>query len=115
VEIQPDEKVTVTATVLNTGGIEGSYNAVLMVNNAKEAEKSVVVAAGSQETVSFTLSKKEAGSYTVDIGGVTKSFTVIDSSGPTPDNPFNWPLIGGIIAVVVVLALFAILLLRRRR
>jgi hypothetical protein len=113
-EVQPDGTVTVTATILNTGGIEGNYNAVLMINNAREAEKSVVVAAGSQETVSFTLSKKEAGSYTVDIGGVTKSFTVIDSSGPTPDNPFNWPLIGGIIAVVVVIALLVTWLLRRR-
>ncbi|MDD4985387.1 MAG: CARDB domain-containing protein [Dehalococcoidales bacterium] len=114
-EIQPDGMVTVTAIILNTGGSDGSYKAMLMVNNAREAERSVVVAAGSQETISFTLSKKEAGSYTVDVGGVTRNFTVINSSGPTPDNPFNWPLVGGIIAAVVVLALLVTWLLRRSK
>ncbi|MBA7620019.1 hypothetical protein ES703_27361 [subsurface metagenome] len=44
------------------------------------------------------------------INGLSGSFTVV-----VPAKPFNWPLVGGIIAAVVVVGLLVFLLVVRRR
>jgi len=69
-----------------------------------------------------------AGTYSVDVNGVTGSFTVkaavpvpvpapapAPAPVPTPPAEINWPIIWGVIAGVVVLGLIIFLLARRRR
>lgn len=58
-------------SVANAGGMEGSYSVVLMINGLKEAEKSVTIAAGGSRSVSFTVSKEDAGSYSVVVDGLS--------------------------------------------
>ncbi len=112
-EVQPGETVTITVLVANTGGESGSYTLVLKLNGVKEAEETVTIAAGDSQSVSFTVAKEEAGSYSVVVDGLSGSFTVVL---PVTPSGINWPLIGGIIGgVVVVGGLLGFFFLRRRR
>jgi hypothetical protein len=84
VQVAPGQKVDISMTVSNTGGLQGSYTVVLKINDVKETEKSVTVAAGSTQTVSFSVTKAEAGSYSVAVGGLSGSFTVVAPAPTTP-------------------------------
>jgi len=89
-EVAPEEKVKVSVSVANTGGREGSYTAVLKLNG-EEAEKSVTIAAGSSQTVTFSVARKEAGSYSVAIDGLSGSFSVVAPPAPAPPPPAPAP------------------------
>ena len=93
--VAPDERVNISISVANTGGREGRYTVVLKLNDVKEAEKSVTVAAGDSQTVSFSVSRKEAGSYSVAIDGLSGSFSVVAPPLPTrpPPPPPPAPLV----------------------
>ena len=114
-EVQPDDTVTITVAVTNTHRTSGVYSLVLEINGVKEAEKQVSLGAGSIEAVSFSVTREEAGSYSVFINGLSGSFTVLAPVVPPPPG-INWLLVGGIIAAaVVVVALVLFLLIVRRR
>jgi hypothetical protein len=83
-EVRPGETVTVTVTITNTGGMEGVYSLVLEVNDVEEAVQEISVAAGGVESTSFKVSKQEAGTYAVDVSGLTGSFNVV-APAPTPE------------------------------
>jgi len=127
-EIQPEEVVTIMVLIANTGGTEGSYSVVLKINDAKEAEKRVTIAAGKSRDVSFTVTREETGSYDVAVDGLSASFTVAapappPAPAPAPPEkppvpakpPVDWPLIGEIIGAVVVIGLLIFFLVRSRR
>lgn len=127
-EVEVAETVTITVSVANTGGREGSYSVVLKINGVKEAEDSVTLAPGRSQDVTFTVTKEEAGSYSVDVNGLTGSFTVKPAPLPPPEAPpvpppappvapppgINWAILGPIIAVAVFLAIFLPIKRRRR-
>ncbi|MFC1983793.1 CARDB domain-containing protein [Chloroflexota bacterium] len=108
-EVEPGEMVTIAVSVANTGGELGSYAVVLKINGVKEAEEMVIIAAGSSQEVTFSVTKEEVDSYTITMDGLSGSFTVI-----APPSRINWPLIGGIIGGVVVVGLLIFVYLRRR-
>jgi len=120
-EAEPEEAVTITVSVANTGGTEGSYTVVLDINGVKEAEKSITVAAGGSESVSFSVTREEVGSYTVAVDGLSSSFTVVAPAPPAPPAPpvkppINWFLAGGIIAgALLLIGLLVFLLCREKR
>ena len=74
------------------------------------SEKSVTVAAGESQDVNFSVTREEAGSYTVAVNGLSGSFTVVAPAKPG----INWAMIGGIIAGVIVVGLGVFLWMRRR-
>ncbi len=115
-EVDVGEAVTISISVANTGGQAGSYTVMLKINDAVEETKEVTVAAGASETVTFTTSKDKAGTYAVDVNGLTGSFMVKEAAvSPPPPSPVNWPVIGGIIAAgVVIVGLLIFFLVRRR-
>ena len=88
--------VTITVSVANTGGTEGTYTVVLKINGVKEAEKNVTIAAGKSQDVSFSVTKEQAGSYSVTVDGLSGSFTVTAPPAMVPPPPtklpVNWPL-----------------------
>jgi len=112
VEVQPKEAVVITISVANTGDTEGSYTVVLKINGVKETEKSVTIVAGSSEIVTFSVTREETGSYSVTVDGLSASFTVV--APPEVKPPINWPVVGGIIAAVIVVGLVIFFLIRRR-
>jgi hypothetical protein len=124
-KVSPKEPVNIIATVANSGDKEGTYTVVLSVNEVKEAEKSVTVAAGSSQDVSFTAARAEVGSYSVTVDGLSGEFKVTTPAMPAPApapaptpspaaKPLNWPLIGGIIAGVIVVVVVIFSVARRR-
>jgi len=120
VEVNIGETVTITTSVANTGGTEGTYIITLKINEVKEADKSVTIAAGGSQNVTFVVSRNVAGSYSADVNGLRGLFTVkevpeapvVAPLAPLA-KPINWPIIGGVIAGVIVVGLL-IFLVRRR-
>jgi hypothetical protein len=118
-EVQPKEAVTISVFVANTGDAEGNYAIVLKIDGVKETEKSATIAAGAGETVNFAVTREEAGTYSVEVDGLNSGFTVVESStpllpAPPAKTPVNWPLIGGIIGAVIVVALVVLYFVRKR-
>jgi hypothetical protein len=143
--VEPNEAVTITALVANTGDTEGNYEVSLKINGVERIERVVTVPAADFSVVSFTVTEENAGSYSVAVDGLEGSFTVIAPPSPAPvpalppppapipspapapplapappapaqaEPTINWTVIGGIIAGVVVIGLVIFWLVRRER
>jgi len=114
-EVYVGEMVSIKALVTNTGGESGSCVVTLKINGVVEATKEVTLAPRDSESITFTTSKDIAGAYLVDANGLTGTFTVKEKVVPPIFKPINWPLIGGIIGVVVAVGLLVYFLVIRRR
>jgi tetratricopeptide (TPR) repeat protein len=109
-KVKIGESVTITATVANTSVATGTYTVSLKLDGEVVDTKGVTLVSGASETVSFTVTKNVAGTYSVEIDGSSYSFRVTSEAGA------NWALIGGIIGGVIVVAIIvAVILLRRRQ
>jgi hypothetical protein len=109
-KIKTGRSATVSVTVANSSIVSGTYKVVLKLNGEEADSKSIVLQPGASETVSFSVTKDVAGSYEVEVNGLTGNLVV--------SKPTNWALIGGLIGggvAVVVLVIVGIVLARRRR
>ncbi|GAI32808.1 unnamed protein product, partial [marine sediment metagenome] len=88
-EVAPSEEVNISVLVANTGGESGSYTVVLKIDGVKETEERVTVAAGGSQTVTFSVTKEEAGSYTVTVDGLSSSFAVVPVVVPPEPAAFS--------------------------
>lgn len=125
-EVDIGEEVTISVVVYNTGDATGSDEVTLKVDSVAVATKEVTVAGGAGEKVTFTITRDVAKTYSVDVSGLSGSFVVKPAPPappppvppppivPPPVEPINWPLVGGIIAAVVIAAVFAFFWVRRR-
>ena len=114
-EVNVGETVTITVLVSNNSDVAGSGEAVLKVNGVVEAAKGVTVGAGKSESVSFTVSKDSAGTCSVDVNGITKSF-LVKKVPATPIIETKWFKLGlAIAAYIALLWLIFFLALRRKR
>jgi len=75
-EVAVGEKVNISAQVTNSGNAGGMYSAALIVDGKKVDTKTINVDPGSSQTVSFSLSKDEAGTYEIVVGKRTAALTV---------------------------------------
>ena len=120
-EVSSGEEVTIRAVVSNSGGLAGSYQVTLKIDGEVETTQTVDIAANGSEEVTFIVSRDVAGSYTVDVGGLTDRFTVEATPAPsesqTQSGPMNWPVLWGVVGgvVVLVLILCGLFVLRDRR
>jgi len=94
-QVNPGEPVTITAGVINSGGSEGSYTLNLTINGEAEQTKTVTLAPQATETVAFTITREEPGSYSVSLDGKTTGFAV---AAPPPPSRHRWAIVAGIIA-----------------
>jgi hypothetical protein len=76
-EIAPNEPVSISVIVANTGGSQGSFDVELYIHGVKEETKTTTLTAGDDEVVSFSVTRRDAGTYSVAIYGQTGSFTVM--------------------------------------
>jgi hypothetical protein len=114
-EVNIGESVTISVSVANTSAGIRTYKVVLKLDGTEIDSKEVTLESGDSETVSFTVIKDVAGTYSVEIGGLSDSFTVASEAGEAGAAGANWGLIGGIIGgVIVVAAIVAVILFRRR-
>ena len=77
--ILPGETVTISATVVNSGGSQGSHDVVLKIDGVQEETRSVTLGAGDSQTVTFSLTREAASSYEVAIDSLSGSFAVLSS------------------------------------
>ena len=118
-EVYIGEMLNINVIVTNIGGQSGSYEVTLIGNGVVEVTKEVTINTGLSKEVTFVTTKDIAGTYLVDVAGLTSLFTanekrVIPEIPPAIPRPINWLLIGGIIAALVVVGLVVLFLLRRR-
>ncbi|MBM3155993.1 MAG: hypothetical protein FJ004_01750 [Chloroflexi bacterium] len=77
IQAKVGETVTVSANISNTGSVSGNYIVDLKVNGSAEETKTIPVNADSTEKVTFAVTKNNPGTYSVGIGGLSGSFTVL--------------------------------------
>ncbi len=75
-DVEPGRTVTISVIVTNSGGSPGSYTAILKINGSEVETKSVLLNAGENQEVSFTVAKESIGSYAVEVNGLEGIFTV---------------------------------------
>ena len=123
-EVEPAGQVTISALVANTGGSEGSYAVVLKINGIEEARQEVTPGPGKSETVTFTTTKCDAGTYNVQVNDLLGTFIVKAAELPSEEEkiieemqakPINWWIIGCTVVGVMLLGLISYFLVRRRR
>jgi uncharacterized membrane protein len=118
------EIVRISVLVTNTGEQEASYTVTLKINEMVEGTQEIDLGGGS-ETVPFTAFKYEAGTYSVDVNGLHGSFIVKEappvvkeepqSQPPAPPTGVKWTVLGPILAVIIFLAIFLPVRVRRIR
>jgi hypothetical protein len=120
-EIQAGENVNISVSVVNTGDLSGGYQVKLIINDWVVETKKVTLAAGESKTIVFNTTKDTAGTYEIDIGGLSASFLVKEVAAlptfatPSPQPPvrsINWFVIGGVIAGVVLVGLAIFVVVR---
>ena len=82
-EVCSDETVSISVSLTNTGGTQGTHNVVLNVAGAQEATESVTLSPSGSETITFDVSRGDVGTYAVSIGNLSGSFDVM---------PIDWLL-----------------------
>ncbi len=75
--ITAGESLIVSANIVNTGDADGVYTATLTVDGIEVAAKDIAIASDTVKEMSFNLSWENPGSYTVAVGGIRASFTVV--------------------------------------
>ena len=109
-EVSVGEEVNISVMVKNTGDLGGTHTVTLKINDAVEAIENVTVAGGSERPVTFTVTEDVEGTYSVEVDGLTGTFTVTE---PPPAST-KWPLIAGIVGVVVIIGIAFVFYMRRR-
>jgi len=75
-EVNIGEKVIISAQVTNSGSAGGIYGVSLSVDGKKIDTKDINLDPGFSQTVTFSLSKDEAGTYEIGVGKRTATLTV---------------------------------------
>jgi len=72
------EMATVSTTVTNTGGVQGTYTAVLTVDGQQVDNKDVQIGPGGTEGVSFQVNRNAPGTYTLEIENSAATLNVYE-------------------------------------
>jgi hypothetical protein len=70
------EMATTSTDVTNTGGVQGTYKAVLTVDGQQAGTKDVSIGPGSTEVVTFQINKNAPGAYKLAIGNSSATLNV---------------------------------------
>jgi hypothetical protein len=116
----PQEEITISADISNTGAAEGDYKVFLNINDINEMSKSVTLGPGASQEITFTTSKENAGKYEVTIGDQTGSFTISSDtntqSGGIPSSIAGVPIwLFGVLALAILLIIILIVVTVRKK
>jgi len=78
--ITTGEKATVQAEVKNTNSETDTYNIPVMVNGIADNRKSVTLAPGQTELLTFEVTRSRAGAYKISVGNKESTLTVENPS-----------------------------------
>ena len=71
-----EQPVTVLTAIKNVGDKEGTYKATLIIDGIEIENKEITIAGGETKTATFTVAKEIEGTYSIGVGGLTKSLEV---------------------------------------
>lgn len=76
--VMPNDEITVTATIDNTGGTEGTYTAILSMDGQELERKDVLIGPGATNTAVFKFTSPETnGDYKLSVGEASANFCVL--------------------------------------
>ncbi len=75
-EVYQNETVTVSTTVTNKGGLTGSKDVTLTMNNVALQTTKVTLDGGKSQTVTFTVTVANAGKYVIEVNGLSSMLNV---------------------------------------
>jgi hypothetical protein len=85
-EAEEAEPVQILANITNIGDLEGTYDANLTINGVLTQNQTLIVPGNKTSvTAEFTVIEETIGNYSVELGGLTGSFT-IKAAPPTASN-----------------------------
>jgi hypothetical protein len=70
------EPIMIRVNLTNSGDLEGTYMANLTINGQPEDNQTIVLPGMNSTMVEFTVIREVPGNYTVELGGLTGSFTL---------------------------------------
>jgi PKD repeat protein len=118
-QVLPNQEVTISANICNSGEERGTKTVSLMVSGEAVASQSVGVSGGSCQQVVFKTSRAIPGTYQVAIDGMTGQFSVLAPRTVTNNVPSQQQTglgTAGIIAIIaVIIVLIAALIMVFRR
>jgi S-layer protein (TIGR01567 family) len=101
--VEGGDAVTVQVNVTNTGNIAGETEVELLINGESVDSETVSLEAGESTVIEFSHIEEEVGTYTVEIGELSGSYDVTEST----------PFFSGIATLGILATAF--ILLRKRR
>ncbi len=104
----PGDQVTISADVVNQGGIRGSKNIELVINGQAEQSIRVGVDPGARQHITFFTYKTVPGTYEVYIEGEASAFNVLLRPHVTSTGAAGGLGTGAIIAIVVIGVIFLV-------
>jgi len=121
--VRVGESITISAQLVNTGGLSGEYTLTLNVEGLPETSQTIQLTPGQSQEVSFSLTPDKPGSYQIEIGDLWGNLVVeaIPTPLPTPTPltpvpaPFPWWIIAPIMAGAAVVGSLYFFLYRRRQ
>jgi hypothetical protein len=108
-QVKPNQEVTISIEVTNTGQKSGDYGLQLKVDGISKSSKQVTVPAGTSQEINFTTTGYTAGKHQVEVAGLSSEFEIISVSRPINTN--LWFVVGA--AVILVLMSLVLIALRR--
>jgi outer membrane protein assembly factor BamB len=108
-----NQPVTIAANMANSGDEPAKYTATLKINGQVEQVKTGMVSGHTAQPITFTVSKSQPGTYSVDINGQQSSFTITGKGQSGSSTKIV--IIMAIIVCVLGALLLAALVIRRRR
>ena len=75
-KVATGEKATVEVEIINSNAKVDTYNVPLMVNGVADDRKSITLAPGATELVTFTLARSQAGTYRISVGNKESTLVV---------------------------------------
>jgi uncharacterized repeat protein (TIGR01451 family) len=109
-----NEPVAISTQVTNGCHEASTFTVTLMINGRAEQTKTLSVGPRATLPVNFTTTKRQPGTYTVDIGGQRGSF-IITGAGSSPGSHVSGGLLfTAAVAVIAILVVLLIIVARRR-
>jgi len=104
-QVQPNQEITISLNVANTGGTTGDYNLEIKIDGVVKTTRQITLDPRTSSSESFKLNLTDPGKHYLEIGSLTGQ---IDILSPTTPNDKWRPLA---IAALIILVLLAIIVL----
>lgn len=115
-EVSPGKEVVISATAQNKSADQPlTYDSLkLFINGTVADKKRLELKAGESTTISFTVTKNEAGNYVVQVGPKSGSFAV-KASFLSSLPPLVWGVIGVIALVIILMVVMSLTSPKKKR